>query len=172
MTKLPADTNDVQDVLSQMVDQYRCFYVTRGDIHIHPVDLDKVVGLWLDNIPWETPTTEITILLVLRDKNLNPLTTDILRLRIRDGWITDESRRRSRTALIMSNEWKGRRFTSSMIHQLRELPIDWDRQLAIMLDTPVGSLGVFHAGGMLPAAACFRIHPIRFMRLNLDYVSA
>ena len=98
-------------------------------------DLDAMLG------------SELKLVSVLVDENLNPLMTSFLRVELDRGRITEESRIAALEAITAGH---GRRLSDpAQRRQFEGWPTDWRRQLAVALDTPAAHFTKLQLGGPL-----------------------
>ena len=91
--------------------------------------------------------SELKLISVLLDADLNPVMTFFMRVDLDRGAITEESRMAVLEAITAGH---GRRLSDPrQRRQFEGWPDDWRRQLAVAVDTPVAKLTEFGIGGPL-----------------------
>lgn len=90
---------------------------------------------------------ELRLISVLSDRHLQPVVCYFVRLKVRNGRITSESKVEAFEA--MSQQQRRRYDHPSARRQFAGWPPDWQRQLAVALDVPARQINKLGLGGPL-----------------------
>lgn len=133
------------------------YFVIDAQSQIRQVPQSTIEGIWrgaktLADLNLEIGA-ELRVITALCDSSLNPRVVFFLRLALDNGAITPQSRQLAyqTVASVISSEGEGNN-RSAFAYQIDGWPCDWQRQLAIALDTPAKSLTKIAIGGPLPVS--------------------
>jgi hypothetical protein len=120
----------------------------------------RVVGAWERRRRWDKSpgTHDLKLITIVCDDSLHPVHVYLLTLSLRDGWITEESRRDAVALVVDEARWGGgnkkRRaaWIASLKKHVQGMPSDMGGQLATALDVPLWELmkTPLAVGGPLP----------------------
>lgn len=127
----------------------------RGTLHLTHRPL--VERVWsgragVDRFSFEVGDS-LRIITALCDDQLVPQVIFLLRLALDGGSVGDEARRKAYSTVtsVVNDEGKDPQ-RANFQYQVAGWPPDWQRQLAVALDTPIDTLARIAIGGPLPVA--------------------
>lgn len=133
------------------------YFVMDKTGRLHRVERPVVEAVWsgqrtVDKFRFHVGDN-LRIISTLCDDDLVPQVVFLLRLAVTDGKIDDAARQvaYSTVTSVMNNNGEDTD-KSAFEFQVAGWPIDWQRQLAVALDTPVDTLGRIAIGGPLPVS--------------------
>lgn len=127
------------------------YFVVNGESQLQRVACGLLEKLWKGNISADAIgcdlDDELRLITVLSDQDLQPVFCYFVRLDLKAGKITDESRIEAFEA--MTARHRRRKGHPAARRQLEGWPTDWRPQMAVALDVPVVQLNKIGLGGPL-----------------------
>jgi len=127
------------------------YYVVDHNSQLQRVPCDRLEALWKGDVAIDAleciVDDELRLITVLSDDYLEPVYCYFVRLELKSGKITDESRIEAFEA--MTARHRRRKGHPAARRQLEGWPTDWRPQLAVALDVPVAQLSKIGLGGPL-----------------------
>ncbi len=127
------------------------YFVVDSDSQLDRVPCDLLEALWKGSETTEALDCELgeelRLITVLTDHNLEPVFCYFVRLDLKSGKITDDSRIEAFEA--MTARHRRRKGHPAARRQLEGWPTDWRPQLAVALDVPAAQLSKIGLGGPL-----------------------